>query len=246
MDRQERLTYIIRLLQDISLNSMEIKARFPGVSPRTIERDLEQLAQEGRIHQVRRDRSRNPTWETGERAPTIEVRWMNGRTAAAIKVMESCLATILPNTLLQDLHPLFSRADTALRQAHNREYANWLQKIRIRPSLTEHENAALASHHLGIIQEALLKSQAIHVIERPDNTTVIRRTIHPQGLLFSRAGAHLIATDDAMHGIPLQICIHDIVEVELLDQPASTPVGFNLDHWIDDRKKEEAAELTAS
>ncbi|HEX4938529.1 MAG TPA: WYL domain-containing protein, partial [Candidatus Kapabacteria bacterium] len=246
MDRQERLTYIIRLLQDMSLNSMEIKARFPGVSPRTIERDLEQLAQEGRIHQVRRDRSRNPTWETGERAPTIEVRWMNGRTAAAIKVMESCLATILPNTLLQDLRPLFSRADIALKQAHNREYANWLQKIRIRPSLKEDENADVTSRHLGIIQEALLKSQAIHVTERPDSMTAISRTIHPQGLLFSRSGAHLIATDDAAHDIPLQICIQDISEVELLDQPSNTPAGFNLDHWLDSRKKEEATELTAS
>lgn len=82
MDRQERLNHIIRLLQDLTLSSMDIKARFPGVTPRTIERDLEQLAQEGRIHQIRPDRSRNPTWETCERAPTIEVRWMNGRTAA--------------------------------------------------------------------------------------------------------------------------------------------------------------------
>ncbi|MGB4344659.1 MAG: hypothetical protein WBJ03_13720 [Moraxellaceae bacterium] len=61
MDRQERLNHIIRILQDLSLNSMDLKARFPGVSPRTIERDLEQLAQEGRIHQVRHNRSRNPT-----------------------------------------------------------------------------------------------------------------------------------------------------------------------------------------
>ena len=104
MDRQERLTHIIHLLQDLSLNSMEMKARFPGVSPRTIERDLEQLAQEGRIHQVRRDRSRNPTWETSERAPTIEVRWMNGRTAAAVKLMEGCLSE--PPRVSRRLQPL--------------------------------------------------------------------------------------------------------------------------------------------
>lgn len=243
MDRQERLTYIIRLLQDMSLNSMEIKARFPGVSPRTIERDLEQLAQEGRIHQVRRDRSRNPTWETGERAPTIEVRWMNGRTAAAIKVMESCLDCMLPSTLLQDLQPLFSRADTALKQAHNREYANWLQKIRIKPSLKDHD-AETTSKHLGIIQEALLKNLAILVTEHRDNTPRAHRTIHPQGLLFSRAGVHLVAIDETLQGSPLQICIHNIADVELLDQPASTPAGFNLDRWIESTRKEESPELS--
>jgi hypothetical protein len=168
MDRQERLTHIIHLLQDLSLNSMEMKARFPGVSPRTIERDLEQLAQEGRIHQVRRDRSRNPTWETSERAPTIEVRWMNGRTAAAVKLMEGCLSCILPNQVLQDLQPLFERAESTLKQSQNREYAEWTRKIHIWPTIKEKNTSEppRVSRRLQPLREWSHYAQAQYVFPR--------------------------------------------------------------------------------
>lgn len=230
MDRQERLTHIIRLLQDLSLNSMEIKARFPGVSPRTIERDLEQLAQEGRIHQVRRDRSRNPSWETSERAPTIEVRWMNGRTAAAIKLMEHCLACILPSHVLQDMNPLFERAESALKQAHNREYAAWMRKIRIWPAVKEKNNGNPAIAHLGEIQEALLQNKTLLLVLEQQPLSPGNR-VHPQGLVFSRDGIHLLATADESHET-MRINLHEIVHVKLEDRPAITPTTFDLDTII--------------
>lgn len=228
MDRQERLTHIIRLLQDLSLTSMEIKARFSGVSPRTIERDLEQLAQEGRIHQVRRDRSRNPSWETGERAPTIEVRWMNGRTAAAVKMMEGCLSCLLPPALLKDLHPLFLRADHALQQAHNREYAEWLRKIRIWPIVKEENDGRPAIDHLREIQEALLRNRAIALALKGGDMPHSPRRLHPQGLLFSREGIHLFVAEN--HDTePLKISLHDIHDVRMLDEPAKTHETFEMD-----------------
>lgn len=228
MDRQERLTHIIRLLQDLSLNSMEIKARFPGVSPRTIERDLEQLAQEGRIHQVRRDRSRNPTWETSERAPTIEVRWMNGRTAAAVKLMESCLSCILPNHVLQDLHPLFDRADHALKQAHNRDYATWMRKIKIWPTVKEKNNGNPAISHLGEIQEALLQNRTLQLAWGAQRPSPASRRVHPQGLVFSRDGIHLLATTNENQDA-VRINLHEITHAQLEDSPVITPANFDLD-----------------
>ena len=228
MDRQERLTQIIRLLQDFSLNSMEIKARFPTVSPRTVERDLEQLALEGRIHQVRRDRSRNPTWETSERAPTIEVRWMNGRTAAAIKLLENCLGCVLPGQMLSDLHPLFERADMALKQAHNREYANWIRKIRIWPTVKEVNNGQPALEHLGTIQQALLEQKTLQLaLARPESSVAPVR-FHPQGLTFSRDGIHLFASTDYSHE-PLRINLQDIRHAQLDSTPATPSATFNLD-----------------
>ncbi len=228
MDRQERLTQIIRLLQDFSLNSMEIKARFPAVSPRTVERDLEQLAQEGRIHQVRRDRSRNPTWETSERAPTIEVRWMNGRTAAAIKLLENCLTCVLPGQMISDLHPLFERADMALKQAHNREYASWVRKIRIWPTVKEINNGQPALEHLGTIQQALLEQRALQLALAAPAPSATPLRYHPQGLTFSRDGFHLFASTDDSHE-PLRINLQDIRHARLDSMPAIPSTTFDLD-----------------
>jgi predicted DNA-binding transcriptional regulator YafY len=231
MDRQERLNHIIRLLQDLTLSSMDIKARFPGVTPRTIERDLEQLAQEGRIHQIRPDRSRNPTWETCERAPTIEVRWMNGRTAAAIKLMEQCLAFILPTYVLQDLHPLFDRAEAALKHTHNREYASWVHKIRIWPAVREKNDGNPMIANIGTLQEALLKGKTVHITRGLPASDASHERIHPQGLVFSRAGVHLLATTD-LHQSTIQINLHDIIHVSVDEKPAITPSTFDLEELI--------------
>ena len=231
MDRQERLTHIIHLLQDLSLNSMEMKARFPGVSPRTIERDLEQLAQEGRIHQVSRERSRNPTWETSERAPTIEVRWMNGRTAAAVRLMEGCLSCILPNQVLQDLQPLFERAENTLKQAQNHEYATWTRKIHIWPTIKEKNTSSAAIVHLETIQEALLNNKTLQLTLVPSFSVAANRRIHPQGLVFSPEGMHLLATSHDDHHV-MRINLNDIRDVQLENVQATTPATFDLDAII--------------
>lgn len=155
---------------------------------------------------------------------------MNGRTAAAIKLMENCLDCILPSALLDDLQPLFNRADNALKQAHNREYASWLGKIRIKPSIKEGENADVASKHLGLLQEALLNNSAISIVRHNPSQSLLP-IVHPQGLLFSREGVHLVAIEEK-EKLPFQLNIHDIADVRILNQAATSPANFDLDSCL--------------
>lgn len=223
MERRDRLNQIIRMVQESPRSSLDIKARFPSVSPRTIERDIEQLALEGRIQPVSQDRSRNPVWQAREAIPAIEVKWMSGRAAAAIKLMQGCVSTLLPDSFAQDLQPLFLKADHALRHPHNREYAEVLQGQGER----EGHGAPLSPDvisHLVQLKLAIQRHQAISVRFRRETDAEERQLAgaRPLGLLMDDHGINLLASHQA-HPSPLKISLHAIRGLELHDRPGALP-----------------------
>lgn len=231
MERRERLNQIIRMLQESPRSSLAIKARFPRISPRTIERDIEQLALEGRIQPASGDRSRNQVWQARETIPAIEVKWMSGRAAAAIKLMQGCVSTLLPESFIDDLQPLFVKADHALRQAHNREYAEALHE----PGGTGSHDSPLspeAIRHLVHLKQAIQRKQAISLHFRRDTDQEDKHLAgaSPLGLLMDDGGINLLAAHQA-YPAPLRISLHAIRGLELHDRAGTLPAGLNLEDF---------------
>lgn len=226
MERRERLNQIIRMVQESPRSSLDIKARFPSISPRTIERDIEQLALEGRIQPVRQDRSRNPVWQAREAIPAIEVKWMSGRAAAAIKLMQGCVSTLLPDSFVQDLQPLFLKADHALRQAHNREYAEALQGQGGAEGHATPMSPDVISH-LVHLKQAIQRRQSISLRFCRDTDAEEKhlRGASPLGLLMDDHGINLLAAHQG-YPAPLKISVHAIRDLELHDAPGSLPDGL--------------------
>lgn len=228
MDRRDRIKMIIKLLQERPRTSMEIKARFPRVSARSIERDIEQLAQEGRIEQVSTPRTRNPVWETRERIPAIDVRWMSGRAAAAIKLIEGGLSTLLPPALLQDLQPLFRKADRALRQMHNKDYQDILHRVLVMPGQEGILNVE-ALRHLDTLKDAMMKKQAVSLHYRQDGGTddIRLEGAGPLGLLVSIREMSLVVASKA-HPVPVKIPLTALRHVELHEDTFVLPDDLDL------------------
>jgi predicted DNA-binding transcriptional regulator YafY len=228
MERRDRLNQIIRMVQESPRSSLDIKARFPSVSPRTIERDIEQLALEGRIQPVSQDRSRNPVWQAREAIPAIEVKWMSGRAAAAVKLMQNCMAHLLPPPFAADLQPLFLKADHALRQAHNKEYARELQTV----ALPDDSGGAVALdsiEHLVALRDAIRQRRRVSLrLHRggqiPDDRL---DQASPLGLLMDEQCINLVAAHDS-YSTPLKISLRAIRGVELHDTPSAVPAAFDL------------------
>lgn len=219
MDRRERLNLIIRLLQEQPRSSLDIKTRFARISARTIERDIEQLALEGRIQPVSRERSRNPVWQTSESIPSIEVKWMSGRAAAAIKFMQGCVSTLLPPSFVIDLQPLFLKAEHALRQAHNREYAQAL-----RGGDGSGDNANLPPEvisHLVALKQAIQDRLPVSLRYRNagDDDEARLEGASPIGLLMDAQGINLLASHPSSPA-PLCISLPAIRGVELVAREA--------------------------
>lgn len=225
MDRRERLNQIIRLLQETPRSSLDIKARFPRVSARTIERDIEQLALEGRIQPDSQCRSRNPLWEAHEAIPAIEVKWMSGRAAAAIKAMQGCVSLLLPETFNSDLQPLFLKADHALRQAHNREYAEALQG-NAPTQLGDGPLPPDAIRHLMSLKLAIQRQQTVSLRIRrdADSDETLLADVTPLGLLMEANSISLLATHHA-HAQPLTINLNAIRGLEKQDGALRSPAA---------------------
>lgn len=212
MDRRERLNLIIRLLQEQPRSSLDIKTRFARVSAHTIERDIEQLALEGRIQPVSSERSRNPVWQTRESIPAIEVKWMSGRAAAAIKFMQGCAGALLPPSFVGDLQPLFLKADHALRQAHNREYAQALHR-------EGEDNSSLPPEvvsHLVALKQAIQDRLRVSLRYRApgDDGEARLDDARPIGLLMDDQGINLLASHPSSAS-PIRISLPAICGVEI-------------------------------
>lgn len=228
MDRRERLNLIIRMLQEQPRSSLDIKARFPRVSARSVERDIEQLALEGRIEHVSHDRSRNPLWQTSEHIPAIEVKWMSGRAAAAIKLMQNCMSHLLPADFAGDLQPLFLKADHALRQVHNREYARELQAVAL-PEDSGGEVALDSIEHLVALRDAIKHKRRVSLrLHRGNHAEEAHlEGASPLGLLMDEKCINLVAAHEG-YPTPLKISLRAICSVELHDTPSQVPAGFDL------------------
>lgn len=228
MDRRERLKLIIRMLQESPRSSLELKARFPRVSARSIERDIEQLALEGRIQQVSQDRSRNPLWQTREKIPAIEVKWMSGRAAAALKLIQRYMSPLLPSDFLDELQPLFRKADLSLRQAHNKEFVAVLRDVEL-PAGAGGEMPLEAINHLVTIKEAIQKGLTIslRIISGEAEGERCLKGVRPLGLVIDEKCIRLMAAHEA-YAVPQKISLREIRQVELLEAPSSLPAGFNL------------------
>lgn len=228
MDRRDRLNLIIRLLQEQPRSSLEIKARFPRVSARSVERDIEQLALEGRIEPASQDRSRNPLWQSSENIPAIEVKWMSGRAAAAVKLMQNCMAHLLPPAFAADLQPLFLKADHALRQAHNKEYARELQTVTL-PDDSGGAIALDAIEHLVALRDAIRQRRRVSLrLHRGEHLAEDRLDqASPLGLLMDEQCINLVAAHGS-YPTPLKISLRAIRGVELHDIPSEVPAAFDL------------------
>ncbi|MCC2636608.1 MAG: hypothetical protein K0Q68_327 [Moraxellaceae bacterium] len=228
MDRRERLKLIIRMLQESPRSSLDIKARFPRVSARSIERDIEQLALEGRIQQISQDRSRNPRWQTREQIPAIEVKWMSGRAAAAVKLMQRYMSPLLPSDFLDELQPLFRKADLALRQSHNKEFLSALDEVEL-PTSAGKDLPMESINHLVTLKEAVKTGQTISLrfdSGESDGERYLEK-VSPLGLVIDEKCISLVAAHEA-YAAPLKISLREIRQVELQEAPSLLPAGFNL------------------
>jgi len=84
---------------------------------------------------------------------------------------------------------------------------------------------------LETIQEALLNNKTLQLTLVPSFSVAANRRIHPQGLVFSPEGMHLLATSHDDHHV-MRINLNDIRDVQLENVQATTPATFDLDAII--------------
>jgi predicted DNA-binding transcriptional regulator YafY len=201
------------------------------VSKRTIERDL--LSLSGIFPLISNDRSRPYGWSWSKDAEAFALPTMSPLQALTLELAHDHLATLLPASLLDTLAPYFKCAEGVLSSGDGvKKLASWRKKVAMVPPSQPLIPPNYPEEVIEAIHSAILTEQQLEITYTPrEHSETKTYPAHPLGIVQRGAVTYLIATLYDYTNI-LLFAVHRIQAAKVLDQPAITPEGFNLEHYI--------------
>ena len=229
------LSAIPRHPRRITARELHEKVRAEGieVTRRTLERDLDNLSR--RFPLVVDDCSRPYGWSWAQDSAPLDIPGMDPETALTFKVLEQFGAKMLPRHTLDRLAPHFTRADEVLEAlAPDAGLRIWPDRVRILPRGLQLMEPTLDPDVVSRVYQALLERRCFDL--RYFSRTHDREQsylVHPLGLLLRDQVIYLVCTLWDYQDL-IQLALHRMRQVELRDEPAREPEGFDLDRYIRD------------
>jgi predicted DNA-binding transcriptional regulator YafY len=209
------------------LHDIIVDRGFP-VSKRTIERDLEELEL---IFMLKSNKSSRPYgWRWDPLAKVLDIPGMDPTMALSFKLVEKHLERLMPRSSLQHLQSHFERANEVLEQSKG-PLRSWTEKICVIPRGQRLQEPVLQEGVMDSVYQALLEERQFKVRYRIKSGQEKEYIVHPLGLVLRDQLAYLVCTLFD-YGDTLQLVLHRMHEVELLDEAAIQPEGFSLQAYI--------------
>lgn len=231
LQRQWLLLQIIPRHRQITIGELHEAVIDRGfqVSRRTIERDMEELEL---LFMLKPNKSSRPYgWRWDPLAKVLDIPGMDPPTALSFKLVEQHLERLMPRSSLQHLGAHFARAHEILEQSDG-PLRSWTEKIRVIPRGQRLLEPVLQAEVLDGVYQALLEERQFKVRYRTKSGEEKSYLVHPLGLVLRDQLAYLVCTLFDYDDI-LQLVLHRMQAVELLDEAAVQPAEFNLQAYIE-------------
>ena len=200
------------------------------VSPRTIQRSLEQLSRVFPIASEKQGRANH--WYWVERDALTQIPAMNESTAFVLRLAADYLRPIMPPETLRVLDLYFQHAERILAGT---ALGSWTDRAAIIAQGLELTPPAISADVQETVYAALMKHQKVEVDYRSKHEAEPRRIVlNPLGIVVRTGIVYLVATSWKYQDIRHYV-LHRMSEPQLTDEPAETPPDFRLaDHLGDD------------
>lgn len=202
-----------------------------AVSKRTVERDLESLAQ---LFPLVHGQGTPYGWHWNK-GSSFGVLGLSTTEALSLHMLERFLKPLLPGAALRQLAPAFKLAAAKLdTQRPSNPLGNWSGKVAsVDPQLSVIP-AAIDSSVLQVIQECLLKDEQVLIqYTKPQTRQPQHHVLNPLGLVQCGPVTYLVATP-LRHSSPRLYAMHRVQSAQRNHTPAIIPVGFSLQTYLDE------------
>lgn len=211
------------------LNELRDKNPDYDVTPRTVQRSLEQLSAVFPITAETRGRANH--WYWIDKHALMQIPSMSASTAFALRLAAEYLRPIMPGAALRQLDAYFRHAAEIL---DGTALGRWIEKVAIIGRGPVLKPPDIADDVRESVCAALMDNRQVEVDYRNRERARYRRiVINPLGLVVRDGIAYLAATawgyEDVRHYV-----LHRMRRPELLDTPAKRPPGFRLSRHIKD------------
>ncbi len=202
------------------------------VSARTVQRDLDALKIPFGLECDNRNKPFG--WYWANEARRITVPGMDASQALSLRLLQTYLIDLLPESTVQDLRPYFKEADNKLTQHYgDTAVQRWLDKVAIVPATQPLLPPPVKRSVHDTVTQGLLSERQLDIrYTSPGGKVAKSATVHPLGLVQHGVVQYLVATFFGYED-PRLLPLHRIESATLLVAASSTPPGFTLRGYIE-------------
>lgn len=198
------------------------------ISLRTIQRDLNQIAQRFPIES---NKTVPQGWRWRADAPIQSLPHMTSSQAVTFVMVEEHLKHLLPPSLIEEMHPWFDLARRSLSEQNN--VKQWLNRVRIIPASQPLIPPTLDQEAQQNIYEALLQDKQLECIYQARSHSEAKTYIlNPLALVQKGAVLYLICTRADKTDIQT-FALHRFKAAIVLNAQKKTIKDFDLDRYIE-------------
>jgi predicted DNA-binding transcriptional regulator YafY len=207
-----------------------LKARGYSVTARTLQRDLEALAQEFGIE--RDDRAKPYGWHWPKKVRRISLPEMDWPEALSLSLLRRYMDGLLPASVQDHLSPYFAEAEKKLQQKFpDVPLRRWPEKIQVVSPGQPMNSPKVSRAVRDVVTEALLADRQVEIRYRRRNDAKPQQwRIHPLGLIQSGRVFYLAARVFDYEDCRM-LALHRVERAVLLESPVEAPKGFSLEGW---------------
>ena len=197
------------------------------ISLRTIQRDLNQIAQRFPIES---NKTVPQGWRWRADAPIQSLPHMSSSQALTFMMVEEHLKHLLPPSLLDEMHPYFDLARRSLSSQNN--VRQWINRVRIVPANQPLIPPMVDKFAQQAIYEGLLQDKQLECVYQSPNSEEKCYNLNPLALVQKGATIYLVCTRSDK-SIIQTFALHRFKSAKVLDSRALHPVDFDIDDYID-------------
>ena len=201
------------------------------VSLRTIQRDLNQLAER---FPLEHNNASPQGWRWRADAQISSLPHITTSQAVTFLMVEDHLRHLLPPSLLDELRPWFDMAQRTLNLSDSNQGRHWLDCVRIIPPTQPLIPPTVPREAQQSVYEALLANRQLQAgYQRRYDKTAADYTLNPLAIVQRGPVIYLVATRaDSMEKIRL-FALHRFVSAEVLKTAAVSPQDFKVDDYLE-------------
>lgn len=228
------LRQVPRYPQKVEVSDLRARLAAAGfeVTPRTIQRDLNELSLTFPLVSDERERPFGWSWEKS--APAFDLPNLSNQEALAFAMIERYLRPLLPHALVDQLNPYFDCAKRRLgAETPARGNRSWLGKVAVvQPTQNLIPPKVDAAVHAAVTDALLLDRRLRIFYRRKGEPAAKEYVLSPLGLVQRGPLTYVV-------GVPWEFedvrtfALHRIQKATMLDLAAKRPKGFSLEDKIE-------------
>ncbi len=201
------------------------------VSLRTIQRDLNQLAER---FPLEHNNASPQGWRWRADAQISSLPHITTSQAVTFLMVEDHLRHLLPPSLLDELRPWFDMARRTINLSDGNQGRHWLDCVRIIPPTQPLIPPTVDRDAQQAVYEGLLANRQLAVsYQRRYDKIAADYTLNPLAIVQRGAVIYLVATRaDSAEKIRL-FALHRFVSAEMSKTAAAVPPGFTIDGYLE-------------